>query len=69
MPSMPPPPWLVTAARRCAAFSGISEIMASVVSISPAMEAAFCRAVRVTLVGSMTPAADQVLVGLSVPAL
>jgi hypothetical protein len=30
--------------------------MASVVSIRPAMDAAFCRAVRVTLAGSMTPA-------------
>ena len=37
--------------------SGISLIIASVVSISDAMEAAFCRAVRVTLVGSITPAA------------
>ena len=36
--------------------------MASVVSIRPAIEAAFCSAVRVTLVGSMTPAFDQVLV-------
>ena len=30
--------------------------MASVVNISEAIEAAFCSAVRVTLVGSMTPA-------------
>ncbi len=36
--------------------------MASVVSISAAIEAAFCSAVRVTLVGSMTPAFDQVFV-------
>jgi hypothetical protein len=31
-------------------------IMASVVSMRPAIEAAFCRAVRVTFAGSMTPA-------------
>ncbi len=37
-------------------FSGISEIIASVVSINPAIEAAFCSAVRVTFVGSITPA-------------
>ena len=36
--------------------SGIEQTMASVVSIREAMEAAFCRAVRVTLVGSITPA-------------
>ena len=36
--------------------SGIEQIMASVVSIREAMEAAFCRAERVTLVGSITPA-------------
>ena len=36
--------------------SGISEMSASVVSMSEAMDAAFCKAVRVTLVGSMTPA-------------
>ena len=36
--------------------SGISETRASVVSIRDAIEPAFCRAVRVTLVGSMTPA-------------
>ena len=40
-------------------FSGISAIMASVVSISEAIDAAFCSAVRVTLVGSMTPAATR----------
>ena len=42
--------------------------MASVVSISPAMEAAFCRAVRVTFVGSMTPALTRSSYSL-VPAL
>ena len=36
--------------------SGIVQIRASVVSMREAMEAAFCRAVRVTLVGSITPA-------------
>jgi hypothetical protein len=36
--------------------STASQIMASVVSMSEATEAAFCRAVRVTLVGSITPA-------------
>ncbi len=35
--------------------SGISQTMASVVSARAAMELAFCSAVRVTLVGSMTP--------------
>ena len=40
-------------------FSGMSATMASVVSIREAMEAAFSRAVRVTLVGSMTPAATR----------
>ena len=39
--------------------SGASAIIASVVSINPAIEAAFWRAVRVTLVGSMTPAATR----------
>ena len=34
-------------------------IVASVVSMSEAMEAAFCRAVRVTLVGSITPAVTR----------
>jgi hypothetical protein len=43
---------------------------ASVVSIRAAIEPAFCRAVRVTLVGSMTPAFHQVLelIGLGVVA-
>lgn len=36
--------------------SATPQIMASVVSMSEAIEAAFCRAVRVTLVGSITPA-------------
>ena len=40
-----------------AAFSGLSATTASVVRKSAAMEAAFCSAVRVTLAGSMMPAA------------
>ena len=37
-------------------FSGISATTASVVRRRPAMDAAFCRAVRVTFFGSTTPA-------------
>ena len=40
-------------------FSFFSTTTHSVVSSRPAMEAAFCKAVRVTLVGSMTPAATK----------
>jgi hypothetical protein len=36
-----------------------SEIRASVVSISPAIDAAFCNAQRVTFAGSITPAATR----------
>ena len=36
-------------------FSGISQTIASVVSIRPAIDAAFCRAERVTFAGSITP--------------
>jgi len=39
--------------------SGFSATIASVVRSSPATEAAFCRANRVTLVGSMTPASRR----------
>src|SRR5262249_53734957 len=39
-----------------ACFSGFSETTASVVSISPEIETAFCNAVRATLSGSITPA-------------
>ena len=39
--------------------SGLSATSASVVSISPAMEAAFWRAARVTFTGSITPAATR----------
>ena len=49
-------PTLVAMAAAAAFFSGISQIMASVVSIRALMEEACCRAERVTLVGSMTPA-------------
>src|SRR5262249_19781730 len=50
IPPMPPPPpweWLSS--------FGSSATIASVVRISPATEAAFCRAQRATLVGSNTP--------------
>jgi len=40
-------------------FSGRSVIIASVTSIKPAMLAAFCKAERVTLVGSMIPACTR----------
>ena len=36
-------------------FSGISQTIASVVSIRPAIDAAFCSAERVTFAGSITP--------------
>ena len=39
--------------------SGISATSASVVSSSDAIDAAFCRAERTTLVGSMTPASTR----------
>ena len=43
-----------------AAFSGLSAMTASVVRNSAAIDAAFCSAERVTLAGSMMPAAMQV---------
>ncbi len=52
MSPMPPCPW------RPGIFSssfGVSATIASVVIMSPAIEAAFCKAVRATLVGSMIP--------------
>jgi len=55
-PPMPPPPGGIGC---FSSFSGISQINASVVSMSEAMEAAFWSAVRVTLVGSMTPASTK----------
>jgi hypothetical protein len=42
-----------------AAFSGLSAMTASVVRNSAAMDAAFCRAERTTLVGSTIPAATR----------
>ena len=42
--------------RRTSISDSSTQIIASVVSIREAMEAAFCRAVRVTFAGSMTPA-------------
>ena len=53
MPSMPPMPPPMLAAG--ASSFGASATMHSVVSIRPATEAAFCSAVRVTLVGSRMP--------------
>jgi hypothetical protein len=40
-------------------FSGASVMSASVVKIIAAMDAAFCRAERVTLAGSAMPAASK----------
>ena len=56
MPPMPPPGPPAGAAGLSSFFSTIS---ASVVRSSPEIEAAFCSAVRVTLVGSMTPACTR----------
>ena len=50
MPPMPP------GGMPAPAFSGLSEIRASVVRIMPAIETAFSIAERVTLAGSMMPA-------------
>src|SRR4051812_14962904 len=52
MPPMPPSPPGMAGAD----FSGLSATTASVVRNRPAMDAAFCRAERVTLVGSGMPA-------------
>ncbi len=54
MPSMPPMPPPGIAGATLSAF-GASAIMHSVVSIKAATDAAFCSAVRVTLVGSKMP--------------
>ena len=51
---MPPMPWSWPWASG-ASGSGMSEIRHSVVRRRPEIEAAFCRAERVTLVGSTTP--------------
>src|SRR5688572_12912393 len=50
IPPMPPWPWPA-----CDSSFGVSATIAAVVRIKPATEAAFCRAERVTLVGSSTP--------------
>src|SRR6267154_2599736 len=55
IPPMPPPPGI----GGIFSFSFFSTTTHSVVRSSPAMDAAFCSAVRVTLVGSMTPAATR----------
>src|ERR1019366_5127143 len=55
MPPMPPPPMPPAAGLS----SGSSATMHAVVSIRPAIEAAFCNATRVTLVGSTTPMASM----------
>src|SRR5438552_1637832 len=54
IPPMPPggPAWL------CSSSFGASATMTSVVSSSPATEAAFCSASRVTLVGSRMPTTE-----------
>src|SRR5712691_5778485 len=55
IPPMPPPPGIAG----IFSFSFFSTTTHSVVRSSPAMDAAFCSAVRVTLVGSITPAATR----------
>ena len=66
---MPPPPCMCGAPP--ASFLGFSLMTHSVVSIIPAIDAAFSRATRVTLVGSMIPAFFHVfvLVGTGVVAI
>ena len=54
---MPPIPGFIAGA--AGAGSGLSASTHSVVRNMPATDAAFCRATRVTLVGSMTPAASR----------
>ena len=55
MPGIPPIPPPMPIGGIAGLSSGMSAIMHSVVRIKLATEAAFCRAVRVTLVGSRTP--------------
>src|SRR5690606_20119417 len=55
MPPMPPMSGMPPAGLS----SGSSPTIAAVVSIRPAIEAAFCSAVRVTLVGSTTPSSTR----------
>src|SRR5882672_4305255 len=54
---IPPPPGIPAGA--LSPSSWISQMVASVVSSSAAMDAAFCKAERTTLVGSMTPASTR----------
>ncbi len=54
-----PPPGMPPGPPPFSSFSLISETMASVVSIRPAIDAALSSAVLVTLAGSMTPAATR----------
>ena len=56
IPPMPPPPGIGGPAFSS---SGFSTTTASVVSSSPAIEAAFWSAMRTTLVGSITPASTR----------
>src|SRR6202023_3836854 len=63
MPPMPPP------GMAGASFFGCSAIVASVVTIIPAMDAASWRAVRTTLVGSMMPSVTSKFAGLRVVAI
>ena len=57
MPPIPPMPWSWPPMPAGSFFSsGRSVTVTSVVSINPATLDAFCKAHRVTLVGSMTPA-------------
>ncbi len=53
------PPWLCPPPPPAFSSLGFSATIASVVSIRPATDAAFCRAVRTTLAGSMTPIATR----------
>src|SRR6266403_1028485 len=55
MPPMPPAPGAPPPAAAALVSSLMSAMRASVVSMRPAMDAAFCRARRVTLAGSITP--------------
>ena len=50
-----PPPWAAAAMAASALGSGLSATRDSVVRTQEAMDAAFSRAVRVTLVGSTMP--------------
>src|SRR3954471_19630439 len=56
---MPMPPPMPPGMAGALSSSGSSEMSASVVSMRPAIEAAFWSAERVTLAGSMTPASTR----------